>query len=187
MLILAGAVLVLSFLLAALSVTELSSQEVALERGAEGELAATFQKWRREIAEGLSGLTIPPTTNASMFDNVIGQRVEFEGRGRDHGLFVLLDLAGVTEPPAALPTSRATLSEKKDMTDSGSTSTCPGTDEYAVWSYDGSRDYRSMDWDCTDDGILYDMANQRIAGVAIYLFISSEGARVEETFVVAVN
>lgn len=184
MLILAGAVLVISFLLAAFSVTELAAQEIALEQDPEGKLAATFFATRGEVASALSGLVIPETDNATLVGYFNAQRAEFEERGRAHGVFTILALA---EGAAPVEDSIASQAEKRHMTDNGAASVCGGADDYKVWSYNGSRDYTDLDYDCGDDGILYDSANQRAKGIAIYLFMASEGARVEETFVIALN
>lgn len=179
MLILAGAVLVLAFLVAAFAVSEIAQQEAALEAGAEGRLAQTFQETRGEFAAAMSALVIPSTTNETLASIFAAQRLEFEERGRSHGLFTIVSLANATD-------AHAPRSEKRHFTDSGASSVC-GTDEYTMMSYNLSRNYAELDWDCGDDGILYDHVQRKITGVVAYLFLGNEAARVEETFVMAVN
>lgn len=190
MLILAGAVLVLSFLLAAFSVTELAAQEIALEQDPEGKLATTFHETREELASALQGLVIPQTTNSTLYGIFQSQKEEFEERGRAHGLFVVLGMANATDFVDNSLESPATQSEKIHMTTDGAASSCADSnDKYSVWAYDGARDFRTVKWDCGDDGILYDDSAgvKRIRGIAVYLFVASEAARLEENFVLALN
>lgn len=195
MLILAGAVLVLSFLLAALSVTELSAQEIALEQDPEGKLATTFHETRDELTQALQGLVLPQTTNGTLYGYFASQKAEFEERGRAHGLYVVLGMGNETQITNGdhLETV-ATQSEKRHMTSGGAASTCnDDSDLYTVWAYDGSRNYNAVKWDCGDDGILWDDILPRddgageIRGIAVYLVMASETARIEENFVIALN
>ena len=179
MLILAGTVLILSFLLAAFSITQLSSQEAKVSQGKEDDLAHLFYETRDELASGLSAFALSTTDNATLFDAFEQQRVEFEARGRGHGTFVVLGLANVTD-------GHATKTEARNFTNGGASPVC-GTANYVARSYNASRDYGAVPWDCVDDGLLWDGATARPTGLIVYLFMANSKARLEEDFVLAIN
>lgn len=184
-LILAGAVLVLALLVAAFAVTELASQEQQLEQGATSDLPQLFPEARDEFAAAMSSYAIPSISNETLLEAFRAQRLEYEERGRGHGLFVAVSLANITDPYAPK-------SEKADYTqDDAGAASCGGAPEvkrkYTVWSHNGSRDYTSKSWDCGDDGILWDRDTQQIKGIIVYFFMASETARLEDVVVIALN
>jgi hypothetical protein len=176
-LILAGTVLILAFLLAAFAVTELTGEQQHLQRGTESDLPKLFREAREKLADTMSGLsydTIDNTTLASRFEST---RSELEQQGRARGLHVLLRLANGSDP----------LADKGELANFTSGSGACAAHAYNMVSYNASRNYSGLAYDCADDGIVYDKTLGRVRGILAYLFFSDSSARLEETFALALN
>jgi hypothetical protein len=180
MLVLAGTVLVLAFLVAAFAVAELGSQKALLEQGPEGALAQDFHQVRGQFAAAMRSLVISTTDNATLAEQFLVQQGEFEERGRSRGVLVLLEMGNATSRMAArtegdyLPSPPA----------------C-GTSVYTndLISYDGTRSWAGAPWDCgaEPDGILWDATDGRIKGMIVHLFVGNEAAHLGESLVIPLN
>jgi hypothetical protein len=177
-LILAGVVLILAFLLAAFAVTELNSEQQHLQRGTESDLPKLFRETREKVANTMDGLAYTAIDNTTLLSRFDSTRSELEQQGRARGVNVVLRLANGSD----LLAPRAELANFT----SGNGASC-NAHAYNMVSYNASRDYTGWAWDCGDDGIVYDVTTGRIKGVLIYLFLSDPAARLEETFAVALN
>lgn len=188
LLVLAGMVLILAFLVAVYGVSELASQKNRLAQGPQNDLATLFREERDKVASSLHGLVVQGTDNSTLLGYVNSTKDEVEQKGRGHGLSVLLSLGNRTEAYAAK-------SEYANFTaDDATAQECPNpagagtvTRKYTAWSFNGSRDFRPLSWDCGDDAVLWDRDAQVIQGAVLHLFLASPTARLDDTFVIALN
>lgn len=183
MLILAGVVLILAFLLAAFAVSEITSQQQQLQRGAQSDLPKLFREARDKVANTMAGLSYQGIDNATVTSRFDSQIQELEQQGRGRGVHMVLRLANGTDVTAG---KGEFLNFTKDVAGAA----CPGyasNRTYNMLSYNASRNYTDKQWDCGDDGIVWDRDVLAIRGLIAYLFMADPAARVEETFVIAVG
>jgi hypothetical protein len=176
MLILAGTVLVLAFLIAAFAASEIATQEQQLALGPTSDLPSTFSQTRTNLAEELKGLVIPTMDNTTLQAVFLSERNEMEDRVRADGMGALITIANSTDPFASK-------TEKANFTDGAA---C-GTAKYTTSSFNASRSYTGVWWDCGNDGIIWDNSTQQISGVIVYMAISTPTTRLDDHFVIALN
>lgn len=182
-LILAGVVLILAFLLAAFAVGELASEQQHLQRGTESDLPKLYREAREKVANTMAGLTYQGIDNATLLTRFDSTRLELEQQGRARGIHAILRLANGSDPLAPK-------GEYQNFTTNAAGGACAGfasNRTYTMLSYNASRNYTTVWWDCADDGIVWDPAQMKVTGVLLYLFMADPAARLEETFAVAVN
>jgi hypothetical protein len=187
LLILAGVVLILAFLLAAYTVSELGAEQQRLQRGTETDLPKLYREFRDKLASAMNGLAYDTISNATLATHIEATRLELEHQGRGRGVHVAVRLANATD-------ELAPKNETAHFTSAGGTWDCDGAGppndaprRYTVSSYNGSRAYTAVDYDCGNDGIIWDRTVERPTGVLLHLFLSDRAARIEETFAVALN
>ncbi|HEV8359922.1 MAG TPA: hypothetical protein VGR28_05625 [Candidatus Thermoplasmatota archaeon] len=176
-LILAGVVLILAFLLAAFAVGELAAEQQHLQRGPESDLPKLFREAREKLANTMAGLTYTAIDNATMLSRFNSSQAEMEQQARGRSVQLVVVLAGTGQ-------DLASKTERENFTAGGGG--CPSR-SYAAVSYNNSRNYTGLAYDCGDDGIIYDTSQGRITGLVVHLVMADSTARLEETYAIAVN
>jgi len=182
LLILAGVVLILAFVISAFAVSELATEQQKLQRGPDSELPKLFREVRDKVAGTMHGLSFGRIENATLMAHFDSTRAELEQQGRSHGVHTVLRLANATDA-YAVKTERANFTAP-----GGGAAQCPdGNRTYALKSHNGSRDWTGKAYDCADDGIVWDMDERKASGLVVYLFMADRSARIEETLAIALN
>jgi hypothetical protein len=176
MLILAGVVLVLAFLVSAFAVNEISSQEQRLRQGGQTALPKVYAEVRDKVAGTLGGLVYAGMDNGTLRAEFNATRDDAARLAERHAAQIVLRLADGNDTVASKSEGRSFKAMNSSWGWYG-----------GVWSYNGSRDYSDVRYDLGDDGIVFDMGRGEITGVIAYLMMADSTSRLEDTFVAAVN
>lgn len=184
LLALAGVVLVLALVGAMLAVNELSSEQNQGQVDASSPLPERYRAARDEFVSTLTPLVFAAVDNNTLMTHFASISNETEQKARGNGYLMHVRLGNASDPFARK-------SEWNLTAPAGSTA-CPGgaARQYTgVGSFNGTKSYNTVNYDCTNDGIIWDGARSDapIQGLVVYLFMSDHRSRIEETMVLGLN
>lgn len=174
LLLLAGIILVLMFVVTSITLSEMSSIETDVAREHRAPIADEYDFVETRLNETMNSIVSESTTNSSFnttLDSLVGS---FEGVQNSKGYDLVVELGGATTP--------APKTEDPHFIDGG---------QYANVSFDGRRDFTGHNYDGVNDGILwYEEADDdegHIKGFVAYIYLADEASRIEGTVLFAVN
>lgn len=175
LLLLAGFILVIMFVVTSLTLSKISSIEADVARDHQAPILDEFDFVRSRTNETMNSLVDTDTSNASFNDSLSSLRSSFQDVENAKGYDLVLELAGST--------TSAPATEEELYVD--------GSDEYQNVSFDGARDFDGEPYDGADDGILWYQeagdSSGHIKGFGAYIYLADHESRVESTVLFAVN
>ncbi|MGQ0534975.1 MAG: hypothetical protein ACT4PT_02770 [Methanobacteriota archaeon] len=173
-LILAGIILVLAFLVASITISEIEAQRAAAVREVRNPLLAEFEFVRAEFGKSLNVTFSSSDTPASFNVTFNDTRSVLASLENGRGLEFHAALAGFEQIAKQRECPHFTTDA-----DGGSGVSCGGT--YNVNAYDGAGVF-SWTYDGKNDGILQ-FTDGTIRGAVVYMFLSDSGSTIEEHLV----
>lgn len=175
LLLLAGFILVIMFVLTSLTLSKIASIEADVARDHRAPVVDEFDFIRSRTNSTMNTLVDSDTSNSSFNDSFSSLRSSFQDVENGKGYDLVLELAGSTTP--------APKTEEGIYVD--------GSDLYQNVSFDGLRDFDGESYDGVNDGILWYQgagdSSAHIKGFAAFIHLSDHESRIEATVLFSVN
>jgi len=180
MLLLAGFVLVLAFVVTALTLSQVADLEKRATEDAGGALVSEYRFMHDRVGGTLQGAVGLSTDNDTLRDIFASVVATFKNIEHEKGYDVSIVLAG----------DDAGVSRDEDFFVDLAT----GRFKAGTESWDGATDYSNVRYDLVNDGILWTkagrcstVANGCVSGVVVRIFLSDGVSTMDESVVYAVN
>jgi hypothetical protein len=177
MLLLAGFILVLAFVVTALTLTEVADLEKRVAESPGVQLTSEFRFVREKVGTTLAGALGVASDNTTFDNTFLSMQSTFKNVEHEKGLDVAITLAGAN---ANAP------SPESSFVAAGA------YDELRSW--DNAIEYDGARYDGTDDGILWTKkgrcsttATGCVSGAVIHIFLTDGVTTIRETVVYAIN
>lgn len=174
LLLLAGFVLVMMFLVASLTLSKISSLEGDVAKAQKAPIVDEFDFVRSRTNDTMNSLVTTGMSNESFNETLDTLRSSFSDVENTKGYDLVLELGGNTTP--------APKTEAPHFIDGGT---------YANTSFDGVRNFSGHGWDGVSDGIFWyeesGDSSGHIKGFAAYIYLADQRSRMEATVLFAVN
>lgn len=168
LLLLAGFVLVMMFVVTSITLSEISSIEAGVSRSQSAPVLDEFSFIRAQTNETMRSLVTSDTTNSSFNDTFDGVEDSFAAVENSKGYDLVMALGGGS--------TIAPSTEAEDFAGGG---------HYDHVSFDGVRAFCEADYDGVNDGIIW--FDDEIKGFVAYIYLSDHESQMESTVLFATN
>lgn len=168
LLLLAGFILVMMFLVTSITLSKIASIEAEVARDQRAPIGDEFDFVRSRTNSTMNSLVDTSTSNASFNDTLDSLRSSFSDVETSKGYDLVLELAGATTP-----------APRKEA------GPFAGAGTYENASYDGVRAFCDEAYDGVNDGIFW--YDGHVKGFAAYVYLADHKSSIESTVIFAVN